>query len=267
MVIVPMREFVVLFSEIESVIFASLEPLSDDRLIQDASFDAVQSAFDEMDMLFDVFVDETEILVGETDGASTFVPFCVTIMVLLRKPEDSFVNDTVIVPVRFEVLVLAEALTMMVLSLVVTVNQLSLDDVVNVPSVETVTISVSPLELKERLSGETMRYFPLCVISTVFDILLLVPTKVTEPLRSLGVLFSLRLMLINWVPVPEVDDRTIQLSEARAVQASLVVRLTASEYSEELAVIAVLSMSNEYSVPNCVMITSCEALPSVKPVI
>ena len=177
------------------------------------------------------------------------------------------VSSTTTEPVRVDVPGLAAAVMVISLVFFLTLIQESLLVALNVPSVVTVTIALPPSFENSTEVGLTVSVLPLCVISTVLVILLFVPTKVTEPLRSLGVLFSARLMLINWVPVPDVDDRTIQLSEARAVQASLVVRLTASEYSEELAVIAVLSMSNEYSVPNCVMITSCEALPSVKPVI
>ena len=104
------------------VIFPLLEPEVEDKLIQDASFDAVQSAFDVMEMLFEVAAEVTEILVGDTVGTSTLAPFCVTVIVLLSDPEVRFVSDTVTVPVRFEILVLAAAFTVMVLPLVVIVS-------------------------------------------------------------------------------------------------------------------------------------------------
>jgi len=167
MVIVPVRLLVVLFSEMERVIFASLEPLSDDSVIHDASFDAVQSAFDVIEMLFEVAAEVTEILVGDTVGTSTLAPFCVTVMVRLSEPEERFVSDTVTVPVRFEVLVLADAVTLMVLPLVETVIQLASLVVVNVPSVLTLTDFVPPVFSNERLSGDTVRYLPSCATVTL----------------------------------------------------------------------------------------------------
>ncbi len=177
--------------------FALPEPEVEDNVIHEASFDAVQSAFDVIEMLFEIAADEMEMLDGFTVGATTLVPLCVTVISLLREPEVSPVSETVTFPVRDEVLVLAEAFTEIVLPLVETVIQFVSVEVVNVPSVVTVTVIVPPSVSKERLSGETVRVLPLCVISTVFDILLLMPTNVTVPLRSLGVLFSDKLMLIN----------------------------------------------------------------------
>ena len=163
---VPVRLVVVLFSEIERVILALPEPEVDDRVIQDASLDAVHSAFDVIETLFEVEADVTEKLEGETVGTSTAAPFCVTEMVRLSEPEVRFVSDTVTVPVRFEVLVLAEVFTVMVLPLVVTVIQLASFEVVNVPSVLTVTFSEPPEASKDRLSGETVRYLPSWVTVT-----------------------------------------------------------------------------------------------------
>ena len=163
----PVRLLVVLFSSMDRVRLALPEPEVEDRVIHDASFDAVQSAFDVIETLFEVEADVTEKLEGETVGTSTAAPFCVTEMVLLSEPEERFVRDTVTVPVRFEVLVLAEAFTVMVLPLVVTVIQLVSFDVVNVPSVLTVTLSEPPPASKVRLVGDTLRYLPSCVTVTL----------------------------------------------------------------------------------------------------
>ena len=157
MVIVPVRLLIVLFSEMEMVIFALLEPEVDDSVIHEASFEAVQSAFDVIEMLFEVAAEVTEILVGDTVGTSTLAPFCVTVMVRLSEPEDRFVSDTVTVPVRFEVLVLADAVTLMVLPLVETVIQLASFEVENVPSVLTVTVFVPPSALNVNEVGFTVR--------------------------------------------------------------------------------------------------------------
>ena len=155
--IVPVRLIVVLFSEMERVMFALLEPEVEDRVIHDASFDAVQSAFDVIEMLFDVAAEVTEILVGDTVGTSTLAPFWVTVMVLLSEPEVRFVSDTVTVPVRFEILVFAAAFTVMVLPLVETVIQLASFEVENVPSVLTVTVFVPPSALNVNEVGFTVR--------------------------------------------------------------------------------------------------------------
>ena len=164
---VPVRLVVVLFSEIERVILALLEPEVEDRVIQEASFDAVHAAFDVIEMLLDVAADVTEMFDGLTVGASTLTPFCVTVMVRLSEPEERFVSDTVTVPVRFEVLVLADAVTLMVLPLVETVIQLASFEVENVPSVLTVTDFVPPELSNERLSGDMVRYLPSCVTVTL----------------------------------------------------------------------------------------------------
>ena len=151
----------------ETVTFALLEPEVDDNVIQDASLEAVQAAFEVIEMLFEVEADVTEMFDGLTVGASTEEPFCVTEMVRLIEPEVRFVSETVTVPVRFVVLVLADAFTVMVLPLVVTVIQLASFEVVNVPSVLTETFSEPPEASKDRLSGETVRYFPSCVTVTL----------------------------------------------------------------------------------------------------
>ena len=133
-----------MFSAIERVTFALLEPEVDDRVIHEASFEAVHAAFEVIEMLFDVAAEVTDILDGETVGASTAVPFCVTLMVLLSDPEVRLVNDTVTVPKRFDVLVFAAAFTVIVLPFADTVIQLASLVVVNVPSVLTVTFSEPP---------------------------------------------------------------------------------------------------------------------------
>ena len=158
MVIVPVRLLVVLFSSMERVIFALLEPFDSDSVIHDASFKASQLAFDVIEILFDVAAEVTEILVGDTVGTSTLAPFCVTVMVRLSEPEVRCVRETVTVPVRFEMLVLAVAFTVMVLPLVETVIQLAASvEVENVPSVLTVTVFVPPSALNVNEVGFTVR--------------------------------------------------------------------------------------------------------------
>lgn len=164
--IVPVRGFVVLFSEIDKVTFVLPWPDSDDIVIHEASLEDVQLAFELMDILLEVAADETEMLDGLTDGASTDEPFCVTLITLQREPDVRFVSDIVIVPSRFAVLVFAKAFTAMVLPLVVIVIQLASFEVVNVPSVLTVTFSEPPEASKDRLSGETVRYLPSWVTVT-----------------------------------------------------------------------------------------------------
>ena len=149
------------------MILALLDPEDEDRVIHEASFDAVHAAFDVIEMLLDVATDVTEMFDGLTVGASTEEPFCVTEIALLSDPKVRFVSDTVTLPSRFVVLVLAAAFTVMVLPLVVTVIQLASFEVVIVPSVLTVTFSEPPEASKERLSGETVRYLPSCVTVTL----------------------------------------------------------------------------------------------------
>ena len=79
----------------------------------------------------------------------------------------SSVSDTVTVPSRFLELVLAIACTVMVLPLVETVIQLASIEVVNLPSVLTVTFPEPPEASKDRLSGETVRYLPAWVTVTL----------------------------------------------------------------------------------------------------
>ena len=168
-VTVPVRVLVVLFSAMDRVRFALPEPEVDDNVIHEASLDAVHAALDAIETLFEAEADVTEMLEGETVGASTLAPFCVTVMVRLSEPEERFVSDTVTVPVRFEVLVLADAVTLMVLPLVETVIQLASFEVENVPSVLTVTDFVPPELSNERLSGDTVRYLPSCVTVTLAE--------------------------------------------------------------------------------------------------
>ena len=151
----------------DRVRFALPEPEVVDSVIHEASLDAVHAAFEVIETLFEAEVDVIEMLEGETVGASTLAPFCVTVMVLLSEPEERFVSDTVTVPERFEVLVLADAVTLMVLPLVETVIQLTSLVVVNVPSVLTLTDFVPPVFSNERLSGDTVRYLPSCVTVTL----------------------------------------------------------------------------------------------------
>ena len=155
--IVPVRLLVVLFSAMERVMFALLEPEVEDRVIHEASLVAVQSAFEVIEMLFDVAAEVTEILVGETVGTSTLAPFCVTVMVLLSEPEVRFVSDTVTVPVRFEIPVLAEVFTVIVLPLVVTVIQFASLVVLKEPSVLTVAVFDPPSALNVMEVGFTVR--------------------------------------------------------------------------------------------------------------
>ena len=141
----------------DTVIFALLEPEVEDKVIQGASLVAVQSAFDVMEMLFEAVSDVTVMLVGDTEGASTFAPFCVTVMVRLKEPEERFVSETVTSPVRFEIPVLAEASTVMVLPLVVTVSQSALSVALKVPSVATVAVFDPPSALNVIEVGSTVR--------------------------------------------------------------------------------------------------------------
>ena len=90
-------------------------------------------------------------------------------IVRLSEPEVSPVSETVTVPVRFEVLVLAAALTVMTLPLVETVIQLASLVVVNVPSVLTEILSDPPGASKIRLPGDTVRYLPSWVTVTVAE--------------------------------------------------------------------------------------------------
>ncbi len=136
------------------------DPEADDNVIQEALFDAVQSALDVTEMLSVLAAEPSEILDGETVGISTLTPFCMTAISLLREPEESPVSETVTVPVRFIVLGFAEVLTVMVFPLVETVIQLSLVDVEKVPSVETVAIEEPPSALKLSDVGATVRYLP-----------------------------------------------------------------------------------------------------------
>ena len=168
-VTVPVRLLGVLFSAMDMVILALLEPDVEDNVIQLASFVVVQSAFDVIEMLFDAEADVMEMLDGETVGASTLTPFCVTEMVLLSDPDERFVSETVTVPVRCVVLVLAVVVTLMVLPLVEMEIQLASFEVENVPSVLTVTDFVPPELSNERLSGEIERNLPSCVTVTLAE--------------------------------------------------------------------------------------------------
>ena len=92
-----------------------------------------------------------------------------TEIVLDKEPEERPVSDTVTLPERLSVDVLADVFTVIVLPLVVTVIQLASFDVVNVPSVLTITFFEPPLESNERLSVETVRYLPSCVTVTLAE--------------------------------------------------------------------------------------------------
>ena len=59
----------------DRVRFALPDPDDEDKVIHEASFEAVQSAFDVMEMLFDVAAEVKLMLVGETVGTSTAAPF------------------------------------------------------------------------------------------------------------------------------------------------------------------------------------------------
>ena len=168
-VTVPVRLLVVLFSAMNRVRFALPEPDEEDNVIHEASLEAVHAAFDVIETLLEAEADVTEMLEGETVGATTLVPLCVTLISRLSEPEERFVSDTITLPERSDVLVLAEAFTVMVLPLVVTVIQLASFDVVNVPSVLTITFFEPPLESNERLSVETVRYLPSCVTVTLAE--------------------------------------------------------------------------------------------------
>ena len=139
---------------------ALLDPSVEDNVIQFASSEAVQLAFDVMERVLDVAAEVVVIVVGFTSGATTLVPLCVTFISLVREPEERLVSDTVTLPVRDEVLVLAVAFTVMVLPFVVIVIQSALFNVVNVPSVVTITVFEPPDASNVRLSDETVRYLP-----------------------------------------------------------------------------------------------------------
>ena len=235
-----MRLVVVLFSAMDRVRFALPEPELDDSVIQSALSEAVQLAFEVMEMLFEVAAEVTDMLVGETVGATTLVPLCVTVISLLREPEVSPVSDTVTFPVRDEVLVLAEAFTEMVLPLVETVIQFASVEVVNVPSVVTVTVFVPPPVSKVRLSGETVKVLPSCVTLTIAYL----PSafeKVTLPVRCAAVVFSAMEIVTVCPDEPEAADNVIHASLAVAVHVSVVVITTDSAAAAAPTEIAVLS--------------------------
>ena len=81
-------------------------------------------------------------------------------MVFESEPSDRPVSETVTVPERLSVDVLADALIVIVLPLVDTEIQLVLFDVVNEPSVVTVTVFEPPSGSKVRLPGDTLKYLP-----------------------------------------------------------------------------------------------------------
>ncbi len=113
-----------------------------------------------MERVLDVAAEVAVIEFGFTVGATTLVPLCVTVISLLREPEVSPVSETVTFPVRDEVLVLAEAFTVIVLPLVVIVIQSALFEAENEPSVFTVTFFEPPDASNVRLSIDTVIYLP-----------------------------------------------------------------------------------------------------------
>ena len=248
---VPVRSLGVLFSEMERVMFASPEPVVDDRVIHEASFEAVQLSFDVIEILFEMDADVTEMLEGETVGASMLAPFCVTEMVLLSEPEVRFVSETVIDPVRFEVLVLVDAFTLMVLPLVVTVIQLASFVVVNVPSVLTEILSEPPEASKVRLSGDTVRYLPSWVTVTLAEPALF--WTVIVPVLLLVVLFSEMETVTFALLEPEVDDNVIQDASLVEVQSAFeVIEMLLDVASDETEMFDGLTVGASTEEPFCV---------------
>ena len=128
----------------DKVTFSSLVPEVEDKVIHSASFVVFHSIFDLMETIFETAAEVTVMLEGETVGASSLAPSCVTVIVLLRDPEDRLVSDTVTVPNRVEVLLFVEAFTVMVLPLVVTVSQSTSSVATKTPSVLTVIVFDPP---------------------------------------------------------------------------------------------------------------------------
>ena len=247
----PERLLGVLFSAMDRVRFALPDPEVEDRVIHEASFDAVQSAFDVIEMLFEAEADVTEKLVGETVGVSTAAPFCVTSIVLLSEPDVRFVSETVTFPERFVVLVFAAALTVITLPLVETVIQPASFVVVNVPSVLTVMLSEPPGASKVRLSGETVRYLPSCV--TVTDAEPALFWIVMVPVRLLVVLFSAMERVTFSLPVPEVEDKVIQGALLEAVHAAFeVIEMLLEEAAEVTDILEGETEGASTAVPFCV---------------
>lgn len=211
-----MRLVGVVFSAMDTVRFALPEPEEEDSVIHEASFDAVHAAFEVIETLLETEADVTEMLEGETVGVTTLAPLWYTIISWLSEPDDRFVSDTVTTPERSDVLVLAFAFTVMVLPLVVTVIQLASFEVVNVPSVLTVTLSEPPPASKARLVGDIVRYLPSCVTVT-----LAVPALfliVIVPVRGLVVLFSEMDKVTFVFPGPDSDDIVIHEASLEDVQ-------------------------------------------------
>ena len=261
--IVPVRGFVVLFSEIDKVTFVLPGPDSDDIVIHEASLEDVQLAFELIDILLEAAADETEMFDGLTEGASTEEPFCVTEIVLLSEPEVRFVSDTVTLPSRFVVLVLAAAFTVILLPLVVTVIQLASFEVVNVPSVLTVTFSEPPEASKDRLSGETVRYLPSCVTVTLAEPALF--CIVIVPMRLLVVLFSEIEMVIFPLLEPEVEDKLIQDASFDAVQSAFDVMEMLFEVAAEVTEILVGdTVGTSTLAPFCVTVIVLLSDPEVR---
>ena len=153
-------------------------------------------------------------------------------IVLDKEPDERPESDTVTVPERLLVDVLADAFTVIILPLVVTVIQLASFEVVNVPSVVTVTVFEPPSESKVRLSGETVRYLPSWMTVTLAEPALF--WIVTEPERLLGVLFSAMDRVRFALPDPEVEDRVIHEASFDAVQSAFDVIETLLEAEAEV---------------------------------
>ncbi len=158
-------------------------------------------------------------------------------MVFESEPSERPVSETVTVPDRLSVEVLAEALIVIVLPLVETEIQLPIFDVVNVPSVVTATVFEPPSESKVRFPVERSKYLPFCVTVTLAEPALF--CTVIDPVRVVGVLFSaieaVMLTLLN----PPVEDGTIHDTSEVAVQLAFEVMLIVLDVAAEVVVIVV----------------------------
>ena len=85
---------------------------------------------------------------------------CWTLIVLDNEPSERPVSETDTLPDLLSVDVFSVALTVMELLLVVTMSQVTSVDVVNAPSVVTVTVLEPPSGSNVRLSVDTLRYLP-----------------------------------------------------------------------------------------------------------
>lgn len=170
-------------------------------------------------------------------------------IVLDNEPEVRLDRDTVTVPNLVEVLIFSETFTVTVLPSEDTAIQLSLVEAVNVPSVETETVSVPPSAPKERLSGVTDNVFPFCVKVTLTELALF--CIVTVPVRVSGVLFSSMVMVMLASPVPEVVDNVIQSAADDAVHWPLAVTLITELVDADSTVMEVWSTLNVVGTGSC----------------